>query len=159
MTKKQHEFQENLDKLNIQPVKLDSQIVEKSWYTENQNPAVKFQLIEADGTYWTCAPTEWNRILATLDTRNDQYVRDRYDCNHFALRAKAEVDYRYGLNAFGLVIDWSGRHSYNIALCAYQSEGKQVLEWRVVEPEADEWVADARLHQPPYSLISGQVFL
>ena len=155
MNKKSHEFTQNLAKIGVVAKTIEWQAVEKSWYSSS-NPAGRLKLVPLDSKYWAVNAAGWEKILAEIDTRQDKYIAERYDCNHFAWRAKGEIDYQFGLNGCGFVIDYSGRHSYNIALCV-ADDGS--IEWRVCEPQADAWVASEQLDRPPYNLATGTVLL
>ena len=72
--------------------------------------------VPLDGKYYIPALEGTQKIIAWDLTDEKQYIRDRFDCENFAFSVKGRVDRLFGVNHFGLVIDWSGAHGYNIFL-------------------------------------------
>ena len=66
-----------------------------------------------DSKYYLCSQDDMAKIIGWDWTDHKQYQSNRFDCEDFAFRFKSRVNYCFGLNQVGLVIDWSGGHSYN----------------------------------------------
>ena len=93
--------------------------------------------ITLDNTYWAVSLETWELILAYNGASKNDYVKDSFDCDNFALCLAGNVPQRWGVNGVAIVIDFSGQHAYN-ALLVVDENG--VLEVAVVEPQNDEFV-------------------
>jgi hypothetical protein len=65
-------------------------------------------------------------IVAWDTTDQIQYIRERFDCENFAILFKAIVDLYFGLNQVALILDYISKHSYNLIL--YPNEKHEVCE-------------------------------
>ena len=70
-----------------------------------------------DSTYWTCTKKEFLKIIdySKINERK-LLMRERFDSNNFALSFKNQVAIDFGLNNIGLVVDYSGGHTYNLGV-------------------------------------------
>lgn len=79
-----------------------------------------------------------------------KYETNYADCDKHSRLLWALLPFKYGLNSVGLVLDWSARHSYNVAFT-----DSLKLVW--LEPQTDEEVA---IHsQPMYALDQGMIIV
>jgi len=67
-----------------------------------------------DGNYYTVSLSDWKKIIDWDRTNLKPYVRDRYDCDKYALYFKANVARVFLINGVAWVLDYSAEHSYNI---------------------------------------------
>ena len=75
--------------------------------------------------------------LTLSHTNREEYVAEFFDCDDFAIDLKATLKKKYRLfNSVVWVIDYSGKHSYNIIPCMEDSN----LKVYIVEPQTDELV-------------------
>ena len=72
--------------------------------------------VPLDGLYRIPSLEDTQAIIAWDLTDKETYVANIFDCENFALRVKARVDELFKVNHFGLVIDWSSSHAYNVFL-------------------------------------------
>ena len=105
--------------------------------------------IQLDRTYWVCSEDDFNKVVASDPTDERRYAADRFDCDNFSFTFKARVGRQYGLNAVGVVIDWSSTHAYNVVVFADGSA-------KIFEPQTDLW---PRLGAGNYKLQSGIVII
>ena len=94
-------------------------------------------LLMADDEYRCLKPEDWQAVIEASDTSGYQYTPHFFDCNSFALAMKAEVS-RLMVNGCGLVLDFSGRHAFNLAIIG----GGKTPTFRFFEPQQDsgEWI-------------------
>ena len=111
------------------------------------------QLIPLDTTYWVASEADTLALAQDTHTSAKQYVAERFDCDDFAFLFKGLMSGKEGLNSVGLVIDFSGKHAYCVAVV---DTPKGVVA-RFIEPQRDAYV---RLHTAPcYKLASGIILL
>ena len=72
------------------------------------------------------------------------YVADYLDCDKHSRLLWALMPNDFRLNCVGLVLDYSGRHSYNVVVV---DDGAGGLSVRWVEPQSGE---EVKLHSEPY---------
>ena len=102
-----------------------------------------------DNKYWTCSEADFNKIVAHDPTDDKGYAADRFDCDNFSFTFKARVGRQYGINAIGVVIDYSSAHAYNVVVFL---DGTA----KIFEPQSDEWPA---LGSGNYKFESGLVII
>ena len=95
------------------------------------------QLLCVDDEYRALKLEDWIKVMKNTDTSSFQYTPHFFDCNSFACAYKAEVS-RLLVNGCGLVLDFSARHAFNLALIA----GKKKPEFKFIEPQqsGDAWI-------------------
>jgi hypothetical protein len=86
-----------------------------------------------DGAYYVASKQDMRAVIESDQTDKRPYKKNTYDCENFALSFMAGVQKEYGLTNVGLVIDWSGGHSYNMIV--YDNG-----EVDLYEPQSDEFV-------------------
>ena len=111
-----------------------------------------------DSKYWVVGEDAAMDAVRSCHTDALKYVADRFDCDKFARTLYADLPLKFQLNSVGFVLDWSGRHSYNLLVVDEKPDADApVLGVRWVEPQSD---AEIKLHSKPYyDLGSGIVIL
>ena len=92
----------------------------------------KMEILALDSKFWTCNEADWKKIIDYDWTDEKKYVTEQYDCDNFAFNFKARVARKFGVNSVGLVVDYSGKHAYNLIVF---SDGT----WKIFEPQSDRW--------------------
>ena len=69
-------------------------------------------------------------VIAWDTTDQIQYVREKFDCENFALLFKSMVDLVFRVNQVAVIMDYISKHSYNLILF---DNGKHM----VFEPQSD----------------------
>jgi len=85
-----------------------------------------------DGTYYTTNLRGFRDIISWDRTNRKPYVLDRFDCDKYAMHFKASAAWFFGINAVGIVLDYSSQHAYNVVLPI------DVDEPLLYEPQTDE---------------------
>lgn len=83
-----------------------------------------------DVTYYLTNKTNFLNIIAWDWVDTWEYVREKFDCENFAIAFKSHVDRYFGLNQVGIIIDYKAGHGYNIVIFP---DGKVML----IEPQSD----------------------
>jgi len=103
------------------------------WKNSGKIPHTATMEIKAlDSKFWTCNEADWKKIIDFDWTDEKRFVADQYDCDNFAFNFKARVARKFGVNSVGLVVDYSGKHAYNLIVF---SDGT----WKIFEPQSDRW--------------------
>ena len=98
--------------------------------------APEWQVLCLDGTYQTLPHSQWISLASGCPSRNKKYALPDKDCNDFAAIFYGWVRQTYwGLNGCGLVLDWGGKHAYNVVI-AYNDVLKEV-DPLFIEPQHD----------------------
>lgn len=105
-------------------------------YTAERNNAWMQQTIESmglnmkrlvlDSLYYMTNQSNMLNIIAWDYTDTLQYVKERFDCENFAVLFKAISDLHFRVNQVGIVLDYESGHGYN--LIVYPDGNIQVLE-------------------------------
>jgi len=83
-----------------------------------------------DGKYYLTNQSNFLNIIAWHWVDSREWVKDKFDCENFAITLKADVDWYFGLNQVGIVIDYKAGHGYNLVVFP---DGKVML----LEPQND----------------------
>jgi len=83
-----------------------------------------------DGKYRLTNQNNFLNIVAWDWVDSKKYTTDIFDCENFAITFKAHVDWYFGLNQVGIVIDYEAGHGYNLVVFP---DGKVML----LEPQND----------------------
>ena len=111
------------------------------------------RLLPLDANYFVASEADTMQAVKDSHTDAMRYVSDIADCDKHSRLLYAMLPYKFGLNSVCMVIDWSGKHSYN----AIVVDNAGTLEVRWVEPQSD---SEIKLHsQPCYALKSGSILL
>ena len=105
--------------------------------------------IPCDDDYNVVDEATFDKIMKATRTYRFHY-EENFDCDKFSRLFQAEC-FTLELNSVGMVIDWSGRHSYNLAPVHIPEGG---LKFLAIEPQADKTV---KVHQGIYPLKKGIV--
>ena len=79
-----------------------------------------------DGTYYMTNQSNFLNIIAWDWTDRIDYLKEKFDCENFAILFKAIVDLYFHLNQVGIVIDYKSGHGYNLVV--YPDGNVMVLE-------------------------------
>jgi hypothetical protein len=89
--------------------------------------------LRLDKTYYATDLDTFRRIVEWDWTDTRKYLVDRFDCDEFAMYFKARVSIDFGINAIGVVVDYSAGHAYNIVII----KDRQGVRWYLYEPQTD----------------------
>jgi len=89
--------------------------------------------LRLDHYYYATDPESFRRIVEWDWTDTRRYTTDRFDCDKFALYFKARLALDFGVNAVGVVLDYSSAHAYNLVIL--KSNGR--TQWMLFEPQND----------------------
>jgi hypothetical protein len=84
------------------------------------------QRLPLDVTYYLTNQRGFLNVVAWDWTDTLPYIRERFDCENFALLFKAHVDLHFHINQVAVIIDYQSGHAYNLVV--YPDGNKQVLE-------------------------------
>lgn len=84
-----------------------------------------------DGSYYLTNQSNFLNIVAWDWVDTKKYTAEIFDCENFAITFKAHVDWYFGLNQVGIVIDYEAGHGYNLVVFP---DGKVML----FEPQNDQ---------------------
>ena len=105
------------------------QVIQKdTTWVQQQLDAMKLGILRLplDGTYYLVSQNSFLNIVAWDWTDTLPYIKERFDCENFALLFKAHVDLHFHLNQVAVIIDYNSGHGYNLVV--YPDGNKQVLE-------------------------------
>lgn len=114
--------------------------------------APKMRKVCLDNRYYCLSAAAWDGLIKAVGTEPNKYAADRFDCDAFSRVWYGRVAEDYEINGMGIVIDWSGKHSYNALLVA-GADG--TLTVRLFEPQT---LATPKRGSGPYLLKSGILF-
>jgi len=84
------------------------------------------QRLPLDASYFLTNQRSFLNVVAWDWTDTLPYIRERFDCENFALLFKAHADLHFHINQVAVIIDYESGHGYNLVL--YPDGNKQVLE-------------------------------
>ena len=84
-----------------------------------------------DLKYYLTNQTNFLNIVAWDWVDSKKYQRETFDCENFAIAFKSHVDWQFGLNQVGIVIDYAAGHGYNLVIFP---DGRVML----LEPQNDQ---------------------
>jgi hypothetical protein len=90
--------------------------------------------LRLDGTYYATDLTTLKKIIDWDWTDTRKYVNEIFDCDKFAIYFKARVSLDFGINAVGVVLDYSAGHAYNLVILK-EPDGR--VQWYLFEPQRD----------------------
>lgn len=116
-------------------------------WLQQQLDAMKLDIarLPLDATYYLTNQASFLNVVAWDWTDTLPYIRERFDCENFALLFKAHVDLHFHLNQVAVIIDYQSGHGYNLVI--YPDGNKQVLE-----PQSDALYVWTRRPETFYSL-------
>ena len=119
----------------------------------NASPLTNLQEVPVDSVYWGASEDAWHGMLAYTGVDRKRYIKDRFDCDNFAVLFAGVVADKFGINGVGIVIDYSGGHAYCAILIVNENGG---LSIGIIEPQNDKFVLKT---QGMYSAKFGFIFL
>ena len=112
----------------------------------------RFQHIYTDSKYVGLTRDEWNAVLEEAHTKAVKYVATVEDCDDHGALARGVVPAISHANGISWVLDFSGKHSYNLVLVV-EADGSFGVE--AVEPQLDKLVPFTRVGSDPYAAREG----
>jgi hypothetical protein len=88
--------------------------------------------LRLDGEYYTTDMDSLKRIIDWDWTDTRKYITDTFDCDKFALYFKSRMAIDFGINAVGVILDYSAEHAYNLLIVKDSS-----VKWYLYEPQND----------------------
>jgi hypothetical protein len=88
--------------------------------------ALGIQRLPLDANYYLTNQRGFLNVVAWDWTDTLPYIRERFDCENFALLFKAHADLHFHINQVAVIIDYQSGHGYNLVV--YPDGNKQVLE-------------------------------
>lgn len=88
-----------------------------------------------DLKYYLTNQTNFLNIVAWDWVDSKKYQREIFDCENFAIAFKSHVDWQFGLNQVGIVIDYAAGHGYNLAIfpdgrvMLFEPQNDQLFVW------------------------------
>ena len=127
----------------------DAKTVRSAWQANTE--LAHMQLILLDSEYRALSDENWQQVMNAADTSKKQYLPNYFDCDKFAFLFHSEVNALL-VNGVGLVLDFSGKHAFNVAIVSGDKP-----TFKFIEPQTDGWIqANSK---PCYSMNSGLVIL
>jgi hypothetical protein len=104
--------------------------------------------LRLDGTYYATDLETLKRIIDWdwIDTR--KYLVDTFDCDKFAMYFKARISIDFGVNAIGVILDYSSAHAYNLVIV----KDSQGVRWYLYEPQNDKLFTYEQRDQSLYAM-------
>ena len=135
------------------PVMTTRELKEEHWISSQLMRAdfvgEEIKRLHLDSKYWVCSKQEFEDWIKWDWTNKKRYISEEYDCDNFAFSFKARCDRRLGINAVGLVIDYSGGHAYNLVIFSDAAP-------ELFEPQGDRWVEGGK---GMYKMVDGYIIL
>jgi len=121
------------------------------WISQKLEPlqVLWFQL---DKKYYMTDQSNFLNIVAWDWTDSYDYVRERFDCDKFAIMFKSRVNERFLLNQVGVVLDYGSGHAYNLII---YPDGNIML----LEPQSDTIFCWTKRIEMFYKLTNAYVLL
>ena len=89
--------------------------------------------LRLDSNYYTVDFDTFKKIVEWDFTDTRKYLTDTFDCDKFAMYFKSRLALDFGINAIGVVLDYSASHAYNLVILK-DSQTK----WYLYEPQTDD---------------------
>ena len=83
------------------------------------SPAAAFTLTPLDTAYTVPTIDGLHTLLTEIQTQHFHYTAEQFDCDDFAWTFKCLANLFFGINGVGFVINYPGRHSYNLVSVSY----------------------------------------
>jgi hypothetical protein len=88
--------------------------------------------LRLDEEYYTTDMDSLKRIIDWDWTDTRKYITDTFDCDKFAFYFKSRMAIDFGINAVGIILDYSAGHAYNLLIVKDSS-----VKWYLYEPQND----------------------
>lgn len=105
-----------------------------------------------DGKYRLTDQRNFLNIVAWDWIDEKPYVAEVYDCENFAISFKAHVDFYFGLNQVGIVVDYVSGHAYNLIVFP----GSVVM---LFEPQEDSLIMLPKRDKRRYALTESIILI
>ena len=112
---------------------------------QRQTDLSHFKLLLDDSKYYALHSLVWKNVMDSTDTKSYKYIPEFRDCDDFAFLFKGLLA-KAAMNGCGLVINYGGKHAYNVGL-VYGDSG---LGFHFIEPQQDNWIITGS--KPCYSV-------
>ena len=97
---------------------------------------VTWVIAQEDGQFALPRPVIENMVQQVAIHRTLRYEPERRNCSDFAELLRYAIWMRFGWRGIGYVIDYSGKHCYNVAL-SYEGDTPEFL---LIEPQSGRFV-------------------
>jgi hypothetical protein len=104
-----------------------------------------FQL---DSKYFATSLEEFKKIISWDWTDHLHYEINSFDCENFAFYFASRIARMFGINAIGIILDYSSWHAYNLVIIK-DSKG---VRWMLYEPQTDELFTYEQRDQSLYAM-------
>jgi hypothetical protein len=104
--------------------------------------------LRLDRAYYATDLDTFKKIVEWDWTDTREYLFDTFDCDKFAMYFKARVSIDFGINAIGVILDYSSAHAYNLVIVK-DSKG---VRWYLYEPQTDEIFTYEQRNQSFYAM-------
>lgn len=126
------------------------------WTFLGKSKVGKFKRILLDSKYLVVGYETWLNIISRNQVDKRTYKPQHFDCDDFAKIMYAYSSKEFEVNTCGLVLDWSGRHAYNLIICL-DPQGE--LRLTFFEPQSDRFLTEDELFSGQYALQDGMIIL
>jgi hypothetical protein len=86
-----------------------------NWISQKLEP-LQINWLQLDRKYYLTDQSNFLNIVAWDWTDSYDYIRERFDCDKFAIMFKSRVNKRFLLNQVGVVLDYGSGHAYNLII-------------------------------------------
>jgi len=104
--------------------------------------------LRLDGTYYTVDTDTFKKIIDWDWTDTRKYLSETFDCDKFAMYFKSRMAINFGLNAVGVILDYSAGHAYNLVIL----KDAQEVKWLLYEPQNDNLFTYDQRDQSMYAM-------
>lgn len=104
--------------------------------------------LRLDGNYYTVDMDTFKKIVEWDWTDTRKYIDDTFDCDKFAMYFKSRMAIDFGINAIGVILDYSVGHAYNLVIL----KDAQGVKWYLYEPQNDNMFTYEQRDQNLYAM-------
>ena len=129
------------------PPKIEYVVKKDTLWIQQQIDSMNLGIVRLplDATYRLTDQENFLNIVAWDWTDRIDYLKERFDCENFAIVFKSIVDLYFHLNQVAIIIDYKSGHGYNLVI--YPDGDMQVLE-----PQSDGLYVWTERYEEFYSL-------
>jgi len=102
-------------------------------FIKKRYPNVK--IFWEDGRYWIISRKNFEKICKKDWPKQEEYIRDKWDCEDYAGYFKYRTRYRWGFNCVGQVLNYTGAHSFNLVKFKVGMYIFEPQSLRIIEPK------------------------
>jgi len=107
--------------------------------------------IPLDGKFWLLPKKQMKEVIEKDFTDKKEYYADKFDCENFTEMFVTHLAENYGVNAVGMVFDFSGAHAYNLII---YPKGLELFE-----PQNDEMFKVSKRNKKEYPLKTALILI